>query len=91
MIDKGLIKEVEDLLNIDHMNSTKPSLRSVGYKQVADYLEGNLSFDEMIFRAITATRQLAKRQMTWLRSWNQVIWLEGESDNNMQNILDIIN
>ena len=91
MIDKGLIKEVEDLLNIDHMNSTKSSLRSVGYKQVADYLEGNLSFDEMIFRAITATRQLAKRQMTWLRSWNRVIWLEEESDNNLDLVLDTIN
>ena len=45
----------------------------------------------MIFRAVTATRQLAKRQMTWLRSWNRVIWLEEESDNNLKIILDTIN
>jgi tRNA dimethylallyltransferase len=44
-----------------------PSLRSVGYRQVFDYLEGHLSKDEMIERGIIATRQLAKRQMTWLR------------------------
>ena len=66
-------------------------MKSVGYKQVSDYLEGHLSFDEMISKAVTATRQLAKRQMTWLRSWNRVIWLEEESDNNLDIVLDTIN
>ena len=47
--------------------------------------------DEMISKAVTATRQLAKRQMTWLRSWNGVIWLEEESDNNLDIVLDTIN
>ena len=91
MIDKGLINEVEDLLNKKQMNSGKSSLKSVGYKQVSDYLEGHLSFDEMISKAVTATRQLAKRQMTWLRSWNRVIWLEEESGNNLEIVLDTIN
>ena len=91
MIDQGLIEEVEDLLKKKQMDSSKPSMKSVGYKQVSDYLEGNLSLDEMIFRAVTATRQLAKRQMTWLRSWNRVIWLEEESDNNLDIVLDTIN
>ena len=45
----------------------------------------------MVFRAVTATRQLAKRQMTWLRSWNGVIWLEEESDNNLDIVLDTVN
>ena len=91
MIDKGLINEVEDLLNKKQMNSGKSSLKSVGYKQVSDYLEGHLSFDEMISKAVTATRQLAKRQMTWLRSWNRVIWLQEESGNNLDIVLDTIN
>ena len=91
MIDKGLINEVEGLLNKKQMNSGKSSLKSVGYKQVSDYLEGHLSFDEMISKAVTATRQLAKRQMTWLRSWNRVIWLEEESGNNLDIVLDTIN
>ena len=91
MIDKGLINEVEGLLNKKQMNSGKSSLKSVGYKQVSDYLEGHLSFDEMISKAVTATRQLAKRQMTWLRSWNRVIWLEEESGNNLEIVLDTIN
>ena len=91
MIDQGLIEEVEGLLKKKQMNSSKSSMKSVGYKQVSDYLEGNLSLDEMVFRAVTATRQLAKRQMTWLRSWNGVIWLEEESDNNLDIVLDTIN
>ena len=91
MIDQGLIEEVEGLLKKKQMNSSTSSMKSVGYKQVSDYLEGNLSLDEMVFRAVTATRQLAKRQMTWLRSWNGVIWLEEESDNNLDLVLDTIN
>ena len=91
MINQGLIEEVEGLLKKKQMDSSKSSMKSVGYKQVSDYLEGNLSFDEMVFRAVTATRQLAKRQMTWLRSWNRVIWLEEESDNNLDIVLDTIN
>ena len=91
MIDQGLIEEVEGLLKKKQMDSSKSSMKSVGYKQVLDYLEGNLSFDEMMFRAVTATRQLAKRQMTWLRSWNGVIWLEEGSDNNLDIILDTVN
>ena len=91
MIDQGLIEEVEGLLKKKQMNSSKSSMKSVGYKQVSDYLEGNLSLDEMVFRAVTATRQLAKRQMTWLRSWKGVIWLEEESDNNLDIVLDTVN
>ena len=91
MIDQGLIEEVEGLLKKKQMDSSKSSMKSVGYKQVSDYLEGNLSLDEMVFRAVTATRQLAKRQMTWLRSWNGVIWLEEESDNNLDIVLDTVN
>ena len=90
MIDKGLIEEVEGLLKKKQMDSSKSSINSVGYKQVLEYLEGNLSLDEMVFRAVTATRQLAKRQMTWLRSWNGVIWLEEESDNNIDIVLDTV-
>ena len=44
----------------------------------------------MIARGIIATRQLAKRQMTWLRSWNKIIWLEEDSVNNLKIILDSI-
>jgi len=91
MIDKGLIKEVEEILNVKQMNTDKASMKTVGYKQVSDYLNGDLSFDEMIARAVIATRQLAKRQMTWLRSWNKIIWLEEGSASNLEVILGHIN
>ena len=91
MIDKGLIKEVEEILNVKQMNADKASMKTVGYKQVSDYLNGDLSFDEMIVRAVIATRQLAKRQMTWLRSWNKIIWLEEGSASNLEVILGHIN
>jgi len=67
MVEQGLIEETEGLLKKYNLNPDMPSLRSVGYRQVFDYLEGHLSKDEMIERGIIATRQLAKRQMTWLR------------------------
>ena len=91
MIDKGLITEVEEILNVKQMNADKASMKTVGYKQVSDYLNGDLSFDEMIARAVIATRQLAKRQMTWLRSWNKIIWLEEGSASNLEVILGHIN
>ena len=75
MLNQGLIIEVENLLSQKDINSSFKSLRSVGYKEVCQYLEGFLSYDEMVFRAVTSTRQLAKRQMTWLKSWENVIWV----------------
>jgi tRNA dimethylallyltransferase len=47
-----------------------PSIRAVGYRQVWDHLDGKLTSAEMQERGIIATRQLAKRQFTWLRSWD---------------------
>jgi len=48
----------------------------VGYRQVWDFLEGRIDSEEMIFKGIVATRQLAKRQMTWLRGWDNLHWLD---------------
>ena len=67
MLDKGLIKEVENLLRMETMDRDKTSMRSVGYRQVVEHLAGEISYEEMVYRAVNASRQLAKRQMTWLR------------------------
>ena len=91
MLEDGLIGEVEGILSKEKMDSSKTSMRSVGYRQVSDYLEGKLSYDEMVFRGITATRQLATRQMTWLRSWENIIWLDEHSTDNVNYILKYIN
>lgn len=71
MIGQGFINEVAELKNRGDLNLEMPSMRCVGYRQIWQYLEGNLTRDEMIYKAIVATRQLAKRQMTWLRKQPQ--------------------
>lgn len=68
MLEKGLIEEVETLRKRFRLDARTPSMRAVGYRQVWEYLEGLASREEMRSRAVAATRQLAKRQMTWLRS-----------------------
>ena len=75
MIGAGLLAEVEALYNRGDLHSELPAIRAVGYRQVWDYLEGRLDYDEMIERGVIATRQLAKRQFTWLRGWEGANWL----------------
>lgn len=68
MIDAGLLAEVQALYARPDLNPTLPSIRCVGYRQLWSHLDGECSQDEAIEKAIAATRQLAKRQLTWLRS-----------------------
>jgi tRNA dimethylallyltransferase len=68
MLANGLLEEVQRLKDRGDLNPGMPSIRAVGYRQIWDYLDGNTDFDQMRFLAITATRQLAKRQITWMRS-----------------------
>ena len=68
MLNNGLIKEVENLHQRTDLNISLPAIRAVGYRQVWEYLDGKIDYNLMRNRAIVATRQLAKRQMTWLRS-----------------------
>jgi len=77
MMKQGLVPEVEALRNRGDLNSAMPSIRAVGYRQVWDYLDGKLDESEMVQRGIIATRQLAKRQFTWLRGWHaEIEWLD---------------
>jgi tRNA dimethylallyltransferase len=67
MLAQGLIDEVEALRQRDDLDESMPSIRCVGYRQVWSYLQGEYDFAEMQEKGIVATRQLAKRQLTWLR------------------------
>lgn len=78
MLEQGLVDEVSRLHEREDLHETLPSIKSVGYRQVWQYLEGELDYDGMVERSIIATRQLAKRQLTWLRSWPDLLPL-GES------------
>jgi tRNA dimethylallyltransferase len=68
MLDAGLLDEVRALHSRGDLNPDLPSMRSVGYRQAWRFLEGRVTFDEFRDAGIAATRQLAKRQCTWLRS-----------------------
>ena len=58
------------------LNLDLPSMRCVGYRQAWAYLDGEISFDEMCLKATAATRQLAKRQLTWLRQESGALWYD---------------
>lgn len=87
MLKNGFIEEVELLLKNYNLNPEMPSLRSVGYRQVYDFLEGNLTREGMQDRGVIATRQLAKRQVTWLRGWSDLINLYTNDKNNIDVVL----
>jgi tRNA dimethylallyltransferase len=87
MLEQGFVDEVERLRQRSDLHPGLPSIRAVGYRQVWDYLEGNLSEAQMRERGIIATRQLAKRQFTWLRSWADLHWLDSLACDNLPRAL----
>ncbi|HHW7570634.1 TPA: tRNA (adenosine(37)-N6)-dimethylallyltransferase MiaA [Mannheimia haemolytica] len=77
MIELGFEEEVKRLFLRKDLHINLPSIRCVGYRQMWEYLQGDISLDEAIFKGICATRQLAKRQITWLRGWQgELTWLD---------------
>ncbi|MFT5887564.1 MAG: tRNA dimethylallyltransferase [Zhongshania sp.] len=76
MFAHGFIDEVAGLMARGDLNVDLPSIRAVGYRQVWEHLRGDYDRDTAFERALIATRQLAKRQLTWLRGWPELIWLE---------------
>lgn len=77
MITAGFEEEVKQLYARGDLHADLPSIRCVGYRQMWEYLDGEISLDEAIFKGICATRQLAKRQITWLRGWSsEPEWLD---------------
>ncbi|WP_100159779.1 tRNA (adenosine(37)-N6)-dimethylallyltransferase MiaA [Proteus columbae] len=78
MLTCGFEDEVKSLYKRGDLHEDLPSVRCVGYRQMWSYLSGEIDYDEMVYRGICATRQLAKRQITWLRGWNDIHWLDSE-------------
>ncbi len=87
MINNGLIEEVEQFYRRGDLSLDNPSMRCVGYRQVWEYLDGSLSKSEMIERAVISTRQLAKRQFTWLRSESPEDWFDSLDKIIMEKVL----
>lgn len=84
MLAQGLIDEVQRLLAMPGVTPGMPALRAVGYRQVAAYLHGDCDAASMRQRAIAATRQLAKRQMTWLRAEPDAHWFDAAASAAME-------
>jgi tRNA dimethylallyltransferase len=86
MIKDGFIDEMKSLYNRSDLNADLPSMRAVGYRQAWQWLDGDCSFEQMRDKAIAATRQLAKRQLTWLRREGVPIWYDLQAEGSKQEI-----
>jgi len=76
MLAEGLVDEVEFLRRADALSPDLPAMRAVGYRQAWAYLDGDIDMKALREQGIAATRQLAKRQLTWLRSWPNAVVLD---------------
>ncbi|MBU2882685.1 tRNA (adenosine(37)-N6)-dimethylallyltransferase MiaA [Psychrosphaera sp. B3R10] len=89
MVEQGFEQEVRSLYERGDLHLDLPSMRCVGYRQMWEYFDGKHDWDEMIFRGVVATRQLAKRQLTWLRSWPDVTHLSiGKEKENLHRMIN---
>ncbi|MEY8768153.1 tRNA (adenosine(37)-N6)-dimethylallyltransferase MiaA [Francisella philomiragia] len=89
MLDQGFLDEVQSLRKNPKLTKDTTAIRSVGYRQAWEYLDGDISYEEFVKKGIVATRQLAKRQLTWIRNWQDEINLvEVENQNKEQQILE---
>ena len=87
MLADGFMDEARALFERGDLQADMPAVRAVGYRQAWDYLNGQCDLEEMRYRGIVATRQLAKRQLTWLRNWQGLQRFKTDSSNR-QVILD---
>lgn len=87
MLEQGFVAEVERLFQRKDLHEQLPAIRAVGYRQVWQYLQGQMDYNEMVEKAIVATRQLAKRQLTWLRSEDDLIWFDSLQPDYQQDVL----
>lgn len=87
MMQAGFMDEMISLYQRSDLNADMPSMRAVGYRQAWEYLEGRCSATQMREKAIAATRQLAKRQLTWLRRENASVWYDLQASNVQDKLL----
>jgi len=91
MLEAGFVAEVRALSELPNMSAAVPAMRAVGYRQMWSHVAGELSLLEAAREAAAATRQLAKRQMTWLRSWPALTTFDSLDENLDGRIDNLIN
>lgn len=86
MLAQGFVDEVEALYRRGDLHVDLPAIRAVGYRQIWSHLSGEYSLAEARDKGIAATRQLAKRQITWLRSWTGLNWIDSGAENTQEQV-----
>ena len=90
MLEAGLLAEVSKLFERRDLSAEHPSMRAVGYRQLWRHLAGQVTLDEAIEQAIAATRQLAKRQLTWLRRRERAQWFDSMHPDVARRMIDAL-
>ncbi|PWV77325.1 tRNA (adenosine(37)-N6)-dimethylallyltransferase MiaA [Halomonas sp. A11-A] len=90
MLSGGFIEEVAALKARGDLHPELPSMKSVGYRQVWAYLDGEYDRETLRHRGIVATRQLAKRQLTWMRSWEGLAWVDSLGPDPLGEVLKLV-
>ena len=81
MLEQGLVDEVSGLYALPSLSRMSPTMKIVGYRQVIEFLENEVSSSQLVENGVVATRQLAKRQLTWMRQQSGLVWFEaGQTD-----------
>ena len=90
MLKSGFLEEVRSLMARGDLHSELPSMRCVGYRQAWAHLVGEYDEQELVDKGVAATRQLAKRQLTWLRKWSDLDWLDSDNPEMVDLALKIV-
>jgi tRNA dimethylallyltransferase len=78
MLDRGLLDEVERVMEMDGVELDEPPLSTIGYREPIQHLKGELAYDEMVRLVKRNTRRYAKRQLTWFRRYDQYHWMDAD-------------
>lgn len=91
MLENGLIEEVKEILK--KYDKFPTAMQGLGYKEVVEYLNGDISKEEMIYKIKMESRRYAKRQITWFKKDKDTYWLNGENsiEGNIDIILSLLN
>jgi tRNA dimethylallyltransferase len=90
MLEQGFLDEVQRLRERGDLDAQLPALRAVGYRQAWMYLQGELSAEEWVDRALVATRQYAKRQLTWFRAEPDARWVDPQASDALARLVSLI-
>ena len=86
MLKSGFVEEVKALFERGDLHADLPAIRAVGYRQIWSHLSGECSLEDARDKGIAATRQLAKRQITWLRGWSGLHWINSEAKDGQEQL-----